>query len=50
LAVQYRTLPAREGQRWDTNSGRAYPLYALESNPWLNDHPKPEWHGTDPEE
>ncbi len=50
LAVQYRTLPARDGQRWDTNSGRAYPLYALESNPWLNDHPKPEWHGTDPEE
>ena len=45
LSRQYRTLPAREGLKWDTNTGETWPLYPQDPSPWIEDAPQPEWRG-----
>ena len=45
LTHQYRNLALKDGQKWETNNRKAWPLYKTKPSPWLQDDPKPEWHG-----
>ncbi|MCL5269488.1 MAG: hypothetical protein M1457_02790, partial [bacterium] len=45
--LQYRNLPDKDGRKWSTDSGKTWAVTPVKPSPWLEDGPKPEWHGKD---